>query len=234
MSRQARREAARADTEVDTDLDQPRDARAPKAGPRTLRGQRTRRKLITAARVVFEREGYLDTRVSDISKEAGVAFGSFYTYFESKEAIFAELVAELEESMLHVHIDPHAEDILDAIAATNRAYLLEYRRNAGLMSLFEQVAQIDESFRELQRRRGMAFADRTARTIRRLQADGRADPSLDAYAAALAINGMTSRMAYQVYVLDIAMPFETMVETVTRMWVNALKLRAASTVSPED
>ncbi|HEY1278414.1 MAG TPA: helix-turn-helix domain-containing protein, partial [Acidimicrobiales bacterium] len=61
----------------------------------TLRGQRTRAALVKAARAVFERRGYHDTRVVDITKAAGVAYGTFYTYFDSKELIFAEVVEEL-------------------------------------------------------------------------------------------------------------------------------------------
>ena len=47
--------------------------------PTTQRGARTRAALVKAARKVFERDGYLDTRLTDITKEARCAAGSFYT-----------------------------------------------------------------------------------------------------------------------------------------------------------
>src|SRR5262245_45716581 len=61
-------------------------------GHLTPRGQRTRARLLVAAREALERNGYLDTRVIDITRAAKVSYGSFYTYFASKEMIFAEIV----------------------------------------------------------------------------------------------------------------------------------------------
>jgi hypothetical protein len=57
------------------------DRRAAQAERSTPRGQQTRRDITEAARRVFERDGYLDANVDDIVAEAGVARGSFYTYF---------------------------------------------------------------------------------------------------------------------------------------------------------
>jgi len=45
----------------------------------TRRGVRTRQALVDAARVVFEREGYLDARLTDITAEASCSSGTFYT-----------------------------------------------------------------------------------------------------------------------------------------------------------
>ena len=47
--------------------------------PATARGKRTRDALVAAARKVFERDGYLDSRLVDIVQEAGCSIGSFYT-----------------------------------------------------------------------------------------------------------------------------------------------------------
>jgi AcrR family transcriptional regulator len=41
---------------------------------------------------VFAEQGYAATRVSDIVREAGVAQGTFYLYFKSKQAIFEQLL----------------------------------------------------------------------------------------------------------------------------------------------
>src|ERR1700759_1529083 len=149
--------------------------------PRSARGRRTRAALVAAARTVFERDGFLDARITDITKEAGVASGTFYTYFESKEEAFKAVVEEVSEDMLHPRLRERLgdEDPLALIDAANREYLLAYKRNARLIALFEQVAQIDDEFRELRRRRGAAFVRRNAKMIRRLQESGRADPGLD-------------------------------------------------------
>ena len=58
------------------------------SGPRSRKGVKTRSRLVTAAKEIFERDGFLDARISDIAERAGLSHGSFYHYFESKEEVF--------------------------------------------------------------------------------------------------------------------------------------------------
>ena len=60
--------------------------------PKTERGRRTRGKLLEAAEIEFGEKGYHEAGISGITHRAGVALGTFYTYFESKEEIFRALV----------------------------------------------------------------------------------------------------------------------------------------------
>jgi AcrR family transcriptional regulator len=202
--------------------------------PRTARGARTRAALVTAARTVFERDGYLDARLTDITAEASCSTGSFYTYFTNKKEIFAAVLEEAQEEMLHPHVRAVAgtEDPVAVIEASNRAYLTAYQRNAKLMRLLEQVATIDADVRELRRRRGAAFAQRNAQSIRDLQERGLADPELDPMISAQALSAMVGRMANTVYVLGDDVPFEDLVATVTRLWANALRLPMPAAAKP--
>jgi AcrR family transcriptional regulator len=62
----------------------------------------TRKRLLETSRLLFARDGYAETSVKAIAREAGVAQGLLYHYFESKEqliqAIFAETMAQVQES----------------------------------------------------------------------------------------------------------------------------------------
>jgi len=60
--------------------------------PKTERGKRTREKLLRAAEIEFGEKGFHEAGISGITYRAGVALGTFYTYFESKEEIFRALV----------------------------------------------------------------------------------------------------------------------------------------------
>jgi AcrR family transcriptional regulator len=53
------------------------------------------RKLLDAATKEFGEKGFHEASVSSITRRAGVALGSFYTYFDSKDALFRALVADL-------------------------------------------------------------------------------------------------------------------------------------------
>ena len=198
--------------------------------PATARGVRTRLALVEAARRVFERDGYLDSRLVDIAAEAGCSTGTFYTYFDNKEQAFAAVLEEAREEMLHPGIDKVGleADPVVVVEASTRAYLEAYRRNAQLMGLFEQVANIDPRFRELRRRRARAFAERNARAIADLQERGLADATLDPLMASRALSGMVSRLAYQCYVLGDEMAFDDLVRTSVKLWANALRLPGSS------
>ena len=63
--------------------------------PRTERGRRTQRALLDAAAAEFGEKGFHESSVVSITTRAGVALGSFYTYFESKDALFRALVRDL-------------------------------------------------------------------------------------------------------------------------------------------
>ena len=63
--------------------------------PRTARGRATQRKLLDAAAIEFGEKGFHEASISSITGRAGTALGSFYTYFESKEALFRALVRDM-------------------------------------------------------------------------------------------------------------------------------------------
>ncbi len=67
--------------------------------PRTDRGRRTLRKLLDAAAIEFGDRGFHEASVSGITRRAGVALGTFYTYFESKDEIFQALVSDMSHSV---------------------------------------------------------------------------------------------------------------------------------------
>jgi AcrR family transcriptional regulator len=61
---------------------------------RALREER-RAQILTAARRVFAEKGYLGASIADIIDAAGIARGTFYLHFESKRAIFGEILDAL-------------------------------------------------------------------------------------------------------------------------------------------
>ena len=73
--------------------------------PRTERGRRTQRAILDAAAAEFGEKGFHDSSIVSITIRAGVALGSFYTYFESKEALFKALVADMS-GRVRDHVAP--------------------------------------------------------------------------------------------------------------------------------
>jgi AcrR family transcriptional regulator len=67
----------------------------------TSRGAATRQRLLGAAEDVFSELGYHEASIVKITEAAGVAQGTFYLYFASKQEIFEELVRDLNRRVRH-------------------------------------------------------------------------------------------------------------------------------------
>ena len=76
-------------------------------GRRERKKEVMRQALLAAAIALFGDRGFLNTRIEDITDRADLAKGAFYNYFDSKEALLAELIREgvkiLEEKHLRIH-----------------------------------------------------------------------------------------------------------------------------------
>lgn len=68
--------------------------------PRTTDKHERRAQLVTAAAEAFARQGVAATSVADIVRDAGVAQGTFYLYFTSKDDVILAVVAGVAETML--------------------------------------------------------------------------------------------------------------------------------------
>ena len=198
--------------------------------PRSRKGAETRARLLEAAKKVFEEDGFLDARISDISKRAKLSHGSFYHYFDSKEQIFRE-VAEAQERMLTAPPEtgsaakslPASER--ERIRRANRRYLERYRDEARIMGVIEQASRYDAHVTAVRAATQKHFAERAEQSIRRLQKAGLADRSVDPVFAATALGAMVARFAELWLVQAYAeYDFDEAVEQLTTLWCNALRL----------
>ena len=99
------------------------------AGRQARRREQTRASLVQAARTLFARQGVEATRINEITEEADVGFGSFYNYFDSKEAI---VTAVLEETVAAQGgaieaVTRHLEDPAEVVSVAHR-YLVNLAR----------------------------------------------------------------------------------------------------------
>ncbi|MEU5879187.1 TetR/AcrR family transcriptional regulator [Spirillospora sp. NPDC047279] len=196
--------------------------------PRSAKGRRTRARLVEAGKTVFERDGFLQARITDIATEANVSHGSFYHYFDSKESLFREIAEEVEVRL--VSMDDIAQDLtesagpVDRIRAANKAYLAAYRKEAKIMRVIEEVSRYDDEVRKVRSKRDDYLAARLESAIKRLQADGLADQRIDERYAATALGGMVAKFAEMMFIGGARFDMNTAVEQLTYLWANALGL----------
>lgn len=63
-----------------------------------------REEILDAARKVFAERGFKGTTIADIAEEAGIALGTIYLYFASKDDVFAALNQRLNELILQATV----------------------------------------------------------------------------------------------------------------------------------
>jgi AcrR family transcriptional regulator len=188
---------------------------------------------VKAARATFERQGYHGTNVSDISRRARVAYGTFYTYFPSKEDVFEEVVATLIDEMRTIAESepPAGPNPADRIARSNRGYLRAYRANGRMMEVLEQVATFSPRLAEVRRQARRYWVTRSQEAITRWQERGLVDRSVDPYYAASALGSMVDRSAYLWLVLGEPFEEERAIEQLTALYCRALGLSPTPNLS---
>lgn len=65
---------------------------------RTLKKAKTRHRILDAASTRFRRNGYADTSVTEVMRDAGLTHGGFYAHFVNKEDLFDQAVRHATDS----------------------------------------------------------------------------------------------------------------------------------------
>jgi AcrR family transcriptional regulator len=159
------------------------DRSAPRPQATTRWGDREGRRtdILDAARAQMSEHGYSGLNMRDIARRASVSAGSLYSYFSTKEEIFATLYAEAI-ALHNQDLNPiceQATDLASLIAELTRAYIVlyaEYGRHfdqwsavgteaeSGEMSLPREVSQA-------LRKATLAQGCLIGRTLRRVATD---------------------------------------------------------------
>jgi AcrR family transcriptional regulator len=132
----------------------------------TEAGQERKQELLDCAAELFSKRGYAETRIIDICTAAGAAKGLFYWYFETKEALFIELVESMRLRLRRdqaAHTDPNA-DALTRLRQGAESSVRFMAQHAPYFTLME-VEQQDESLAAMMRKGSKVHTADTAAII---------------------------------------------------------------------
>lgn len=191
--------------------------------PRTARGRKTLRLILDAAAIEFGERGYHDAAIARIAQRAGVAIGSFYTYFPAKEAVFRALVADMS-AQVRAHVVPHilaAPDRLAGERAGIAAYLAFVRTHKALYRIIDESAFVaEDAYRRHYSDVAQGYADSLA------QAFGRGEVAAgDQLVRAWAIMGMNVFLGLRFGVWSDAESVETIAAAAHDLIANGLRPR---------
>ena len=189
----------------------------------TARGVRSRTALLEAAKRLFQRKGYANTKIADITREAGKALGSFYTYFANKEEVLEQLAQDFKNEVdaQLSGLDTTGGDPYEVILKLSAVYWNSCKSHAPELAAIFQASMINEQFAMRWREIRSDAREKIAARIRILDETGRvANPEPEATASALG-----SMMDYFCYVWLIeggemdrsSLPDDVAIETMARV-----------------
>ena len=110
--------------------------------PRTPRGEKTLRKILDAALAEFGQQGFHDSSIVGITTRAKVALGTFYTYFDSKEAVFAALVRDMS-GQVRDQVAPAIQGAIDGLDVERRALAAYLRFVVGHKEVYRIIDEAE-------------------------------------------------------------------------------------------
>ena len=193
------------------------------AAAKPTRGERTRAKLLDAARVAFRGVPWNRARVEDVCRAAGVGHGTYYAYFANKEAVLEALVRRHAAALYLLAEEPWTSGDVEADV---------HRVIAGFVALSEEDRDIREvwfaaapSAPALEALVGEVRAQFVARVRESLAAAveaGTARASLDVDVAATALAAMVEQTVALAQRGEGSFATDRLVRGLTDLWVHAV------------
>lgn len=161
-----------------------RRGRPPKRPEQSLQ---TRELLIRAGLEVLTEKGFSSTGIDEVLKRVGVPKGSFYHYFESKEAFGAELI-ERYANYFGYKLERHFNDESKRPLERLRAFVDDardgmarhgFRRGCLIGNLGQEMGALPESFRGCLKAVFLDWQRRFARCLEKAQQRGEIPASVD-------------------------------------------------------
>jgi AcrR family transcriptional regulator len=151
--------------------------------PTTQRGEATRQKVLEAAELVFGEKGYHGASVTEITRAAGVAQGTFYLYFKGKKEIFLDLVDALGSRLRALTLDAssRAESYAEAQRLGFSAFFDFARTHRHIYRIIPECDRVDPiTYRRFYSQLAEAYRRAQAEATSRGEAAGM-DPEVVAY-----------------------------------------------------
>ena len=194
--------------------------------PPGRKAQRTRARLLEAARQCFTERGYQGSSVGDIAGAAEVSLGTFYQYFTDRADILAVLAGEwMVDSLARNTYRWRVDDGIEGLERLLEPFVSDYVDSPGFMGAWEEAAHVDEGIATLRRDLGRLITEGVAGEMARAQRRGLLDRSIDPDATARALTAMADRHCFVTYVFDPPEPVPSRDDTVRmlgRLWAGAL------------
>ncbi len=189
---------------------------------RTTRGERTRARLLDAARVAFRGVPWSRARVEDVCRAAGVGHGTFYAYYANKEAVLEALVRRHATELYRLAEQPWMSgNVEQDVRAVIAGFVALSDGDRDIREMWFAAAPSEPTLQALVVEVRQQFVARVREALFVSRLAGLARPDLDVDVAATALAAMveqTVTLAQQ----DEGVPDARLVDGLTDLWVHAV------------
>lgn len=194
-------------------------------GRNLVKSKRTEAELKDAARRLLTRKSYAEIKITDITAEAGKAVGSFYRYFEDKDALLTSLADDFQTA-LRSHVveqlgHEHRLSTTDDIRHHVRAYWDTYREHLPEIVGIFQASMSSGTFRHIHEELRQRHVEHWTRHIRDTDSPA-AKSEESARLAAFAITCMLESFCYHRLAQSPGGDDDEAIETVTQLIARGL------------
>ena len=195
--------------------------------PKSAKAQRTRQKILEAARAIFAERGFAKATAEEISTKAGVGYGTFYLYFADKRQALHTILAEVDDQLYQLGQPEGTEKprlglgALAPIKATISGFFDSFKAYADVLKICHELSATDPDFKNQHDKVRARLVDRIKEHILKgleLGNTRNVDPEI----TSIAIAGMIETIANEWFFNQKLWDREKVINTVAKLYYGAV------------
>ena len=194
--------------------------------PKSAKAQRTRQKILEAARAVFADRGFAKATAEEISTRAGVGYGTFYLYFTDKRQALHTILAEVDVKLYLVGQTEEEKvqmglGALAPIKQTISSFFENFEANADILKICHELSATDPDFKNQHDKVRARLVNRIKEHLLKGLELGNTRP-LDPEITSVAIAGLIGTIAVEWFFNKKAWDREKVIKTVAKLYYSAV------------
>lgn len=195
--------------------------------PKSAKAQRTRQKILEAARAVFAERGFAKATAEEISTKAGVGYGTFYLYFEDKRQALHTILAEVDDHLYQLGQAESSEKqrlglgALAPIKATISGFFDSFKAYSDVLKICHELSATDPDFKSQHDKVRARLVDRIKGHILKGLEIGNTR-NVDPEIASVAIAGMVETIAVEWFFNNRSWDRDKVINTVAKLYYSAV------------
>ena len=195
--------------------------------PKSAKAQRTRQKILEAARAVFAERGFAKATAEEISTRAGVGYGTFYLYFTDKRQALHTILAEVDDKLYQLGQTDGSEKSrlgLGALAPIKdiiSGFFDSFKAYSDVLKICHELSATDPDFKNQHDKVRARLVNRIKEHILKgleLGNTRNVDPEI----ASVAIAGMIETIANEWFFNNREWDREKVINTVAKLYYSAI------------